>query len=147
MAPQPSRLPSPDTLSEPSRLVDNGVHDGYRQAIVITGGVTRRHDWDDLIAPLAPIRECWISWLEPGGYILEHHDAGPYWERWQIPLTEAGQLIQDGEPVAHEVGVPFQVYQDRWHSVRNASDTSRVSLVIDRDIPSGAPSAPFRVKE
>jgi hypothetical protein len=131
----------------PSTFAQSGVHHGYRQAIIVTGGVTRCHDYDALLAPLAPIRECWVSWIDPGGYIVEHHDAGPYLERWQIPLTEAGTLIQDGEPVVHEVGVPFRVHQYRWHSVVNRHDEPRVSLVVDRDVPAGVPSAPFRVKE
>jgi hypothetical protein len=134
-------------LSAPSDIAENGAHHGYRRAVVVNGGARYIPAIADMLTEFTPIRECWVSWIDPGGYILEHVDGGPYLERWQIPLTDAGVLIQDGEPVAHEVGVPFRVHQDRWHSVRNDSDLPRVSLVIDRDIPSGAPSAPFRLKE
>jgi hypothetical protein len=133
-------------LSNPSTFADNGVHEGYRRAVVINGGAWYVPELAAILEPLQPIRECWVSWIDPGGFIVEHHDAGPYFERWQIPLTEAGTLHQDGVPVAHEVGVAFRVHQYRWHSVSNDTDEPRVSLVIDRDIPAGVPSQPFTIR-
>lgn len=134
------------SLSDASDIADNGAHHGYRRAVVVNGGAWYLPAFADLLEPLRPVREAWVSWIEPGGYIVEHIDGGPYFERWQIPLSESGVLIQGDEPVAHEVGVPFRVEQWRWHSVRNDSDEPRVSLVVDRDISAGVPSAPFTVR-
>lgn len=133
-------------LSQPSSIVDNGVHEGYRRAIIVNGGHHYISELDDILAEFEPVRECWLSWIDPGGFIVEHIDGGPYFERWQIPLTEAGTMHQDGVAVEHVVGVPFRVAQHEWHSVVNDSELPRVSLVIDRDIPAGVPSAPFRLK-
>jgi hypothetical protein len=134
-------------LSQPSSIADNGAHEGYRRAVIVNGGHYYIPELADVLADLEPIRGCWLSWIDPGGHIVEHIDSGPYFERWQIPLTEAGTLYQGGVAVDHVVGVPFRVAHHEWHSVTNDSDQPRVSLVVDRDIPAGVPSAPFRLKE
>jgi hypothetical protein len=76
--------------------------------------------------------------LEPGGYIVEHIDAGPYYERWQLPFTTGsyGTFTQ-------QAGVPFPVRHYDWHHVANDADEPRISLVIDRDVPLPISSAPF----
>ena len=133
--------------SEPSRFADTGAHDGYQQvSLLVAGGRLAVPEFAELLAHFTPVRAAWLSRLAPGGYIVEHCDAGPYFERWQVPFTTCGQLIEDGEPVAHRVGVPFRVHQWRWHSVRNDGPDHRVSLVIDRDIPVDVPSAGFTTR-
>jgi hypothetical protein len=63
-----------------------------------------------------------------------------------IPEAAAGTLYQDGEPVAHEVGVPFMVRQFDWHHVRNDGPGDRLALVVDRDVPLSHPSGPLRLR-
>ena len=121
----------------------NDVHAGYRQVVVVDGGRVVLPQFAELGEAFAPVRSAWLSWIEPGGYVVEHVDAGPHFERWQIPFTAGGRLVQDGEPVDHEVGVPFRVRHDRWHSVENQSDHPRVSLVIDRDVVVSTTRTPF----
>lgn len=133
-------------LSHPSTFAQTGVHHGYRQALVVTAGRVQLPKWTAALVELEPVAEAWVSWIEPGGYIVEHQDAGPYLERWQIPLTEAGALYENGVPVPHVVGVPFRVHQWDWHHVRNDTDQPRVSLVVDRNVRVDVPSGPFRVR-
>jgi hypothetical protein len=135
-----------DRWSLPSTFKSTGVHHGYRQTIVVTAGVLRVPGLTWLVAPFAPVAEAWFSSIDPGGFIVDHVDAGPYRERWQVPFTPAGQLLHDREPVAHEVGVPFRVRQYEWHSVENHTDEARVVLVVDRDVLIGVPAGPFRVR-
>lgn len=135
-------------LSRQSTFEQTGVHHGYRRCSVVSNGQLREPRFADLLAPLGPVRTAWLSWIEPGGFIVEHIDAGPHFERWQIPLSEAGVLLQDGVPVVHEVGVPFRVRHDRWHSVDNRTgDAPRVSLVVDRDMPVNLERTPLRIRE
>lgn len=98
-----------------------------------------------MLASFAPVRDAWLSWIEPGGYVVEHIDAGPHYERWQIPFSAAGRMVVDDEPIAHEVGVPFRVEHHRWHRVENDSDEPRVSLVVDRDVVVSATRSPLRL--
>ena len=130
--------------SRPSAYEDNGAHSGYRQVQVVAGGTLRIPAAAPLLAPFEPIHDAWLSWIDPGGFVVEHIDAGPHYERWQIPLTEAGKLIQNGTAVAHEVGVAFRVHHDDWHSVRNDDPTPRVSLVIDRAVIVSPARTPLR---
>lgn len=132
--------------SLPSRFAETGAHHGYRQITVALAGRIERPEFADILEQFQPIRGAWLSLIEPGGYIVEHIDAGPYYERWQLPLTTAGCLIQNGQPVRHEPGVPFRVRQFDWHSVCNPDPTPRISLVIDRDIALPVPTGPFRAR-
>ncbi len=129
--------------SLPSRFAETGAHHGYRQVTVAHAGRIEVPAFAGILAEFAPVHGAWLSMLEPGGYIVEHIDAGPYRERWQVPFTTAGTLCQDGEPVAHEVGVPFRVAQYEWHHVTNDTTAARVSLVIDRAVLLPIPPAPF----
>lgn len=135
-----------DGLSLASDITDNGVHHGYRRCVIVNGGTYRLAEFAGLLAEFEPVRECWLSWIEPGGHIVEHIDGGPYYERWQVPLTANGVLRQGDTDVDHVVGEPFRVSQWEWHSVTNDSAHARVSLVIDRNIPAGVPTAPFQTK-
>lgn len=129
-----------------SRFAETRAHHGYRQITVVLAGRIERPEFTDLLTPLAPVRGAWLSRLEPGGYIVEHIDAGPYYERWQIPLSPHGRLFQDGEPVACEVGVPYMVRQFDWHHVRNDDEGDRIALVVDRDIALPIPTGPLRLR-
>ena len=113
-----------------STLDQSGTHHGYRTVSLVEPGRWQPHS--DLFAFLlhkfAPVYQAWLSWLEPGGYILPHVDAGPYYERWQVPINAAGTL-GGSEAVA---GVSFRVRHWEPHSVANSSDRPRVHIVIDR---------------
>lgn len=152
----PERV-APDTLahlldvaaplwSAASSYTETGVHHGYRQVTVAHAGRVVVAEFADVLATFAPVHGAWLSSLAPGGFIAEHIDAGPYFERWQVPLTEGGALSDGGEVVAHTAGVPFRVHQYRWHSVRNDSPADRFSLVIDRAIPLDVPTSPLRLR-
>lgn len=134
-------------LSQPSDITKVGAHHGYRQCMVVVNGTIVEPRFAEMLEHLQPVRTAWLSWIEPGGYVVEHIDAGPFYERWQVPLSEAGALYQDGEPVPHEVGVPFRVHHDRWHSVDNrAGSEPRVSLVVDRDVIVDPASSPLKLR-
>lgn len=132
--------------SQPSDVADNGAHHRYRQVSVVVGGHLEVPEFAGVLAPFAPVRSAWLSRIEPGGFVLPHIDAGPFFERWQIPFTSDGCLLHDGIPVAHEVGVPFPVRHFDWHEVRNDGVADRVSLVIDRDVPLPVPPSGFRLR-
>jgi hypothetical protein len=109
--------------------------------------VCRLDGFAEWLDGLAPVAEAWVSWIEPGGHVVEHIDAGPHRERWQVPLSEDGRLITDGVPVAHQVGVPFPVRHWEWHEVDNRTGTGpRVSLVVDRDVIVKPDRTPFRTR-
>jgi hypothetical protein len=89
----------------------------------------------------APVHEVWLSFIDPGGFIVPHRDAGPYRERWQVPIIAAGCL--SGVDAAD--GVPFPVRHWERHFVRNDTEHPRVHIVIDRDVVLDVPSLPFEV--
>lgn len=128
--------------SLPSQFAETGAHHGYQQITVCLAGRVEVEAFATLLAPFAPVRSAWLSRLAPGGYIREHIDAGPYFERWQLPFTTGtyGTFTQ-------QAGVPFPVRHYEWHHVTNDGPGHRVSLVIDRDIPLAVPSGPLRFKE
>ena len=143
----PAVLATVDELwSLPSSFEATGVHHGYRQITVALSGRYQLDGFADWCDRFAPLRTVWLSRIQPGGFIVEHIDAGPFFERWQIPLTTTGVLVQGGTPVSHQVGTPFRVRQFDWHSVHNHADADRVSLVIDRDVPLDVPTGPQRLR-
>lgn len=77
-----------------------------------------------------PVWSAWLSWIEPGGFIVSHIDAGPHRERWQIPITTAGTL----NDVTAVDGFPFRVTHWEPHEVTNDTDRPRIHLVLDRDV-------------
>lgn len=113
---------------------------------MVSGGVLRIPEAAPLLESFAPVREAWLSSIEPGGFIVEHIDGGPHYERWQIPLAPDGYLVagDDAAIVPIEVGVPFRVHQYEWHSVESPGPGPRVSLVIDRDVVVSAARTPFQ---
>ena len=128
--------------SLPSRFAETGAHHGYQQITVAAAGRVEVAALADLLAPFAPVRGAWLSRLAPGGFIREHIDAGPYFERWQLPFTTGTHGT-----FPHTAGVPFPVRHFDWHHVTNDGPGFRVSLVIDRDIPLDVPTGPLIFKE
>jgi hypothetical protein len=103
--------------SAPSTLEATGAHHGYRQVTIAAGGRLALPDLAELLEPYVPVWDAWLSWIEPGGFILPHIDGGPYRERWQQTL--------DGDP--------YLVEHWNAHEVRNDSNVPRIRLVVDRD--------------
>jgi hypothetical protein len=106
--------------SLPSRIEQTKAHHGYRQIMVVAGGDLRIPELAPLLEPYQPVAEAWLSWIDPGGYVVPHRDQGPHHERWQLPIDS---------PLA-----PFRVKQWESHEVRNTTDRPRVHLVIDRAV-------------
>lgn len=127
-------------LSEPSTFEATRAHHGYRQAIVVQSGELILNQFADILDQFAPIRSAWLSWINPGGFVVCHIDAGPHYERWQLPITGNGSL----NGVRAEPGEPFQVHHDRWHHVRNDDAKPRIVVVIDRDVIRSPSKTPFR---
>lgn len=98
----------------------------------------------DVLAWFHPIAEAWLSWIDPGGYIVAHRDGGPYRERWQVPLRTSGYW---GRGTFHNVGEPFKVVHWEPHSVTNNGNRPRVHLVIDRDLIVNPDPTPFTIEE
>ncbi len=122
-------------------------HVGYRRLRVVQNGKLLVQEFAERLEPFDPVRNAWLSWLDPGGWICEHRDAGPHYERWQIPLSRAGQFIQGDHPIDHEVDVPFRVRHDLPHQVCNDDDAPRLSLIVDRDIIVQPDSTPLTYTE
>lgn len=129
--------------SNPSTIEQNGVHHGYRQVTLVANGAVHMNGLGWLLEPWQPVWDAWLSWLEPGGYVRRHIDAGPYRERIQLPITHAGLL--NGK--RHTLGEPFRVHQHEWHDVTNPDPEPRVVVVIDRGDPLPIPTGPFRLYE
>lgn len=127
--------------SAPSDVRLTRAHHLYRQASDVDD--LARFKW--VLSEFAPVKVAWLSWIEPGGFVVPHKDGGPYMERWQVPIQTSGRFVQDGELLGQVAGVPFRVEQWRPHEVVNDGDRPRVHLVIDRDILANDSSAPFVV--
>lgn len=114
----------------------------YRVVSLVTGGQYQppADAFGFVLDEFAPIWSAWVSRVEPGGLIHRHADAGPYRERWQVPIQPAG-MMNGAEAVA---GVPFRVEQWEPHSVENATDRPRIHLVIDRDVMVDSRPTPFQ---
>lgn len=127
--------------SLPSSFATTGVHHGYRRAAL-----------DEIREPFAwvlnefhPVCNAWLSWIDPGGYIVSHRDGAPWYERWQVPIEVAGSLAHEGAAHPAHPGVPFPVRHWLPHSVTNPTDRPRIHLVIDRDVVLDLPPLPFAV--
>jgi hypothetical protein len=131
-------LVPPSAWSLPSTFAATGVHHGYRR-------VTLAHlvePFAFVLDAFAPVHDAWLSCIDPGGFIVPHRDAGPYRERWQVPIATAGTMTQ-GDITAAVDGCPFRVEHWAPHSVDNGSDHPRIHLVIDRDVILDRPAMPF----
>lgn len=129
----------PSAWSLPSTYEATKVHHGYRRVVLAD------------LAPFAfaldhfaPIHDAWLSWIDPGGFIVPHRDAAPWHERWQVPIATAGTFTM-GTEFAPTDGQAFQVRHWEPHSVRNDTDRPRIHLVIDRAVLIDRPPLPFEV--
>ncbi|YCU34449.1 aspartyl beta-hydroxylase [Mycobacteroides abscessus] len=127
-----------------STYTQTRVHHGYRRVGLVSARQMQKHAelfqfvWD----ALDPIWDAWLSWIEPGGFIIAHRDAGPWRERWQVPISAAGQWRAQ-ETFAPKSGEAFPVTHWEPHAVVNRTDAPRIHLVIDRDIHVNRPALPF----
>lgn len=123
-------------FSQPSHFDATGVHHGYCQIGLVRAGHVQpaAKPWLPVLDEFEPVWEAWISWINPGGFVIPHRDAGPWRERWQIPIIAGGVLSNDDDDVHPVNGQPFQVRHWVRHSVANDSDRPRVHLVLDRDV-------------
>lgn len=122
--------------SLPSTFAGTSVHEGYSRIQLITGGFAQSpyaELFEFVLRDFEPIDKVWLSCITPGGYIIPHADAGPWRERWHVPIQAAG-LFNDERP---EDAVPFQVEHWKKHSVVNDTNHLRIHLVIDRDVAAG----------
>lgn len=130
-----------ESWSLPSTYTGTRVHHGYRRVVLVSAG--RRQPgakpFAQVLDEFEPVREAWLSWLDPGGFIIPHRDGAPWFERWQVPIQASG-WFDDRRPVD---GEPFQVKHWLRHSVWNDGDRPRIHIVIDRDVPIDLPPAPF----
>jgi hypothetical protein len=135
-----------DAWSLPSTYLETQVHHGYRRVVLVNAGQPREHAhlFQDVLDTYAPVREAWLSWLEPGGFIAPHRDAGPWRERWQVPIYAAGDW-HGADTFTPTSGRAFPVEHWARHAVANRTDNPRIHLVIDRDIWLDKPAEPFAV--
>lgn len=133
-----------EAWSLPSTFTQTHVHHGYRRVVLIESGhwLPAADRWRFVLDTLAPVHSAWLSWIDPGGFIVPHRDAGPWRERWQVPIQAAGDF-HAAETFSPTDGVPFPVTHWREHSVTNRTDRPRIHLVIDRDVWLPEPAAPF----
>ncbi|WP_454199583.1 aspartyl/asparaginyl beta-hydroxylase domain-containing protein [Nocardia sp. Marseille-Q1738] len=135
-----------DAWSLPSSYAETRVHHGYRRVVLVSAGRPWEHAalFADVLADIAPVHEAWLSWIEPSGFIAPHRDAGPWRERWQVPIAAAGDWC-GADTFTPADGCAFQVEHWAPHSVINRTDRPRIHLVIDRDVWIDKPPAPFTV--
>lgn len=94
----------------------------------------------DLLVVPGPYQRIFWAKLGPGGFIIPHRDAGPWWDRWHIPVEPAGWFWEDGERLEPDWMVPFRVRHWLPHAVWNDTDRERVHLIVDRaERPADAP--------
>lgn len=131
----------PGVWSLPSSFAATGVHHGYRRVVLVEAGRPLEHadPFGEVLDVFDPVWSAWLSWIDPGGFIVAHRDSGPYRERWQVPIITAGTM--DGRVAVD--GEPFMVRHWEFHRVDNPTDRPRVHLVIDRDVMLDVPPAPF----
>ncbi|WP_330253134.1 aspartyl/asparaginyl beta-hydroxylase domain-containing protein [Nocardia sp. NBC_00565] len=135
-----------DAWSLASTYAETRVHHGYRRVVLVSAGQPQPHaeQFDCVFEALAPVREAWLSWIEPGGFIAPHRDAGPWRERWQVPISATGDWC-GADTFTPVDGQAFPVEHWAPHAVINRTDRPRIHLVIDRDVWLDRPPEPFAV--
>lgn len=130
--------------SLPSTYPNTGVHHGYRRVVLVSAGRRQEHAalFDYVWDALHPVKDAWLSWIDPGGFIAPHRDPGPWWERWQIPIVTSGEWHGDSTFTARD-GEAFPVEHWEPHAVTNRGPHPRIHLVADRDIQIGRDPLPF----
>jgi len=143
----------PGDLTRLNRLVDSlewsdpppygvgqHVHQGYRRnkGSVLPGWVT-----EGLVGPTSG---CWVSWIEPAGFIVPHKDAGkPYTKRMQVCVRPSGAMWDpDRGWFTVEPGETFEVFHWLPHAVQ-VGDVPRVHVVLDLLEPAGVPDGGFEL--
>lgn len=132
--------------SLPSSYLVTGVHHGYRRVTLVDAG----RPWpiaelfDFVLEAFAPIHDAWLSWIDPGGFIVPHRDAGPWRERWQVSVIAAGEF-HGAETFVPTGGHAFPVEHWNPHAVANTTEHPRVHLVLDRDVWLDRPVEPFTI--
>lgn len=114
--------------SAPSNIADNGAHHLYERV--------HCKPTDDLWQRLAdlfgPLHTVWVSRIDAGGYVVTHRDAGPYRQRWQIPIQRGGETVIDALPVDTIELSPFKVTHWRPHSIMVPDgEPARIHVVFD----------------
>lgn len=135
-----------EAWSLPSTYLQTGVHHGYRRVVLVNARQPQEHahHFQHILDSIAPVWEAWLSWIDPGGFITPHRDAGPWRERWQIPIQPAGDWRGE-ETFQATAGVAFPVKHWDRHAVVNPTDHPRIHVVIDRDVWLDRPPEPFKV--
>lgn len=133
--------------SLPSTYASTRVHHGYRRVTLVDAGRrwAEAEPFDLVLQALAPVHGAWLSWIDPGGFIVPHRDAGPWRERWQVPIAAAGRFHHDTDTFAPADGVAFAVQHWRPHAVVNDTDRPRIHVVVDRDVWLPLDPLPFAV--
>lgn len=133
-----------DAWSLPSTYAATRVHHGYRRVVLVSAGQLQGHadPFRFVFDKLAPVYDAWVSSLEPGGFIVPHRDAGPWRERWQIPIQAAGEWCGT-ESFTPCDGQAFPVEHWGRHAVINRTTRSRIHLVLDRDVWVDRPATLF----
>jgi len=117
------------TWSQPSTYKLTGVHHGYRTA-------PANIDDLDLYSVDDRAVKAWWGMLEPGGFIVPHIDASPWFVRWHYPIEPAGYIWQLGATGFDGVTVespsePFEIRHYEPHAVWNPGPARRVHLIIE----------------
>ena len=130
-----------------STYPDTGVHHGYRRVVLVSAGRRQRYAelFDDVWRALHPVRDAWLSRIEPGGFIVPHRDPAPWFERWQVPIAAAGQWHYGADDSAADPGVAFPVRHWEPHAVTNRTAAPRIHIVVDRDIRIDRDPLPFHI--
>ena len=104
--------------SLPSSYQQTGVHHGYR---------TAEHRGDP---PFSAVK-AWYGRLEPGGFIVPHIDASPWFRRWHHPIIPSGYVWKNGDIRVAPLW-PFQIRHWEPHAVWVPSDQpAREHLIVE----------------
>jgi len=135
----------PTAWSQPSSYTETGVHHGYRRVVLVSACRRQEHAelFDFVWDVLDPVRDAWLSWIDPGGFVIPHRDPGPWLQRWQVPIAAAGQWRSPDDTFTPRPGVAFPVEHWLPHAVVNRGDTPRIHIVADRDVRLNVPPQPF----
>lgn len=109
--------------SQPSTLEATGVHHLYRTA---PGTID---DLADMVS-LVDVSKVWFGMLEPGGFIVPHVDASPWFRRFHYPIEPAGYVWHNGETL-ESPSEPFEVVHYEPHAVWNPTNKRRVHMIVE----------------
>lgn len=109
--------------SQPSTYAVTGVHHGYRTAPGTIDDLADLYGLDGVV-------KVWWGMLDPGGFIVPHIDASPWFRRWHYPIEPAGFVWHDGETLESPVE-PFEIRHNEPHAVWNPTSKRRVHLIVE----------------